>query len=123
MGAMQQPDEHKPTMSSVEKELAPLETEGPFANENDPAQMMPAEVLNGENSPPQQVYVDAPAGAGIPNGVTGIESQLMGLSMDPETEPGENGDTGEDNNDEDEEPEVEPVKLFVGQVRNTMNSK
>lgn len=125
MGAMQPPEEHQPTMSDGVKEGAPLETEGPFANENDPAQqMMPPEVLNGGNSlPPQQVYVNAPPDAVIPNGINGLEAQLMGLRMDPGAadDADENGDLGEDINDEQEEEpdEVEPVKLFVGQVRNT----
>lgn len=55
--------------------------------------------------------------------MAGIESQLMGLHMGPGAEPDESGDAGEDNNDEEEdELEIEPVKLFVGQVRNIMNS-
>ncbi len=125
MGAMQQPDEHEPTTSKGEKEVAPLESEGPFANEKDPTkQVMPPEVLNGGNSlPPQQVYVNAPPDPDISNGITNLESQLMGLRMDPEAEPDEDGDAGDDSNDEDDdEPEIEPVKLFVGQVRNIMNS-
>jgi hypothetical protein len=51
------------------------------------------------------------------SGITGLESQLMGLQMNP---PGVNGETtlnGEDDdNEEPEDDESEPVKLFVGQV-------
>jgi len=124
MVAMQTPEEIHPTMSNGEKESAPREAEIPFVNESDPAQQMmpPPEVMNGANTlPPQQVYVNAPPEAGLPNGITGLESQLMGLRMDPGTgEPNENGEGADDHNDEqEEEPEVEPVKLFVGQVRYT----
>ena len=113
MGAMQQPDEPKSTTSNGETEVAPLEPEGPFANEKDPTQqMMPPEVLNGGNSlPPQQVYVNAPPDADIPNGMTGLESQLMGLHMDPGAEPDENGDAGDDDNNDDEEEDDDLSRL------------
>lgn len=123
MVAMHTPEEHQPTMSNGEKEGAPLEAEVPFVNESDPAQqlMPPPEVINGTNSlPPQQVYVNAPPEATMPNGITGLESQLMGLHMAPGVadEGAENGEGGDENNDGQEgDPEVEPVKLFVGQVR------
>lgn len=125
MGAMQQPEEHQPKMSNGEKESPALEAEVPFVTESDPAQQMmpPPEVRNGQpNSlPPQQVYINAPPPeAVLPNGITGLESQLMGLRMDPGGEAAaENGEGADENNDAGAEPEVEPVKLFVGQVRNT----
>jgi hypothetical protein len=123
MVAMQTKEEHQPTMSNGEKEIAPREAEVPFVNDSDPAQQMmpPPEVMNGANSlPPQQVYVNTPSEAGLPNGMTGLESQFMGLRMDADGEPNENGEGADENNDEEEEElEVEPVKLFVGQVRNS----
>jgi hypothetical protein len=86
--------------------------------------------MNGECSsrmPPQQVYVNGDMDEGHNSHVmmgpdmTGIETQFQSLGFQPEAggKPHHAGesDTAEEDNDETET-EEDPVKLFVGQVRN-----
>lgn len=115
--AMQNPEDQPPKMSNGEGLKG--EAEGAFVESDElhPVTVIPPEVMtNGVNqTPPQQVYVNAEAE--MQSVITGLESQLMGLQMNP---PGVNGETtlnGEDEyNEEPEDDEIEPVELFVGQV-------
>jgi hypothetical protein len=116
--AMQNLEDQPPKMSNGEGLKG--EAEGAFVESDVPQPVIPPEVMmtNGVNQmPPQQVYVNAEAG--MHGGITGLESQLMGLQMNPPGVNGEATQNGEedDDNDEPEEYEIEPVKLFVGQVR------
>lgn len=88
-------------------------------------QILPAaeNTMNGSiQMPPQQVYVQSAMPAPVHHDMAGLESQFQSLGMNattPEGPPqtGENGQAEEGDNDE-EESEENPVKLFVGQVRN-----
>ena len=119
ISAVQQPEDQPPKMSNGDHGGGQEEAERAFVDGDEPQPVIPAEVITngGNHLPPQQVYVTAPTEA-MQNGIAGLESQLMGLHMSPgisgEAAHNEDGD----DNDELEDDEIEPVKLFVGQVRN-----
>ena len=123
ISAMQQPEEQPPKMSNGDHGGGQGEAEGAFVEGDEPQPVISPEVMtNGGNQlPPQQVYVSAPTEA-MQNGITGLESQLLGLQMNPGMS-GEaiHNEEGVDN-DELEDDEIEPVKLFVGQVRKRRRS-
>jgi hypothetical protein len=116
MQAMQNPEDQPPKISDGEGVKG--EAEGAFVESDEQQPVIPPEVLTNGVSlmPPQQVYVNDESV--MSSGITGLESQLMGLQMNP---PGVNGEAplnGEDHDDDElEDDEIEPVKLFVGQVR------
>ena len=82
--------------------------------------------VNG-SMPPQQVYVSSVVPGMPPASITGLENQFQSLGFKQEDSSGHatdqltnSGPNSEANNLEEndaEEPEEDPVKLFVGQVR------
>lgn len=122
----------KPSPPPANGEQLPHE-EDPAADSNfvtDASTQVPPQMhTNGGGMPPQQVYVETtgpPAGGPppvMPNDVSGLETQFQSLGIQ-QHQPGGGGDNaGHGEGDELEDIEGEggeddPLKLFVGQVRN-----
>lgn len=81
-------------------------------------------VANGQilpnGMPPQQVYVNP---ASQQNNMTGLEDQLRNMGMVDPVEPqqevndGQDADLEDDGDNDEETNDEDPLKLFVGQVR------
>ena len=119
----------KPTPPVANGEQLPHE-EDPASDSNfvtDASTQVPPQMhTNGGGMPPQQVYVETtgPPAPGMPNDVSGLETQFQSLGIQQQ-QPGaggvDNAGHGEGDDDiedlEDEGGEDDPLKLFVGQVR------
>jgi hypothetical protein len=82
-----------------------------YLQQEAPMHPVPPVVMNG-GMPPQQVYVNT---AMVHHGMVGLETQFHALGMNEgQDDMLHDGEDGEEGNGEDE-----PVKLFVGQVRDS----
>jgi hypothetical protein len=118
MGIMERPThdiaqkQGEETSSNSPKEVAPSFLPDKILHESTTA-LNSSTNGNTNNMPPQQVYVNSDA-------IAGLEHQFMSLGMNSGGENGEvqesNTNTASSDNDGEQNSDDEPVKLFVGQV-------